>query len=165
MQLEDLFAPSDMPVPSGFFVATEACKGISRIYSNPYEMPHVDGIHIRVTAVAGAAVGDDRECVDRKKRSGAGRNGGGEGAVAALSRRVVHSGNSGHDSGAGGAGQFAAGDQRRGDGESHDGIGGGSSQGQLPGLEEMIKLMNRERQNNRLYATLAAADGDVAGGR
>jgi hypothetical protein len=29
-----------------------------------------------------------------------------------------------------------------------------TTQGQLPGLEELIKLMNRERQNNRLYATL-----------
>ncbi len=29
-----------------------------------------------------------------------------------------------------------------------------SSQGQLPGLEELIKLMNREHQNDRLYATL-----------
>jgi hypothetical protein len=29
-----------------------------------------------------------------------------------------------------------------------------SSQAQLPGLEELIKLVNRERQNDRLYATL-----------
>ena len=29
-----------------------------------------------------------------------------------------------------------------------------SSQGQLPGLEELIKLVNRERNNDRLYATL-----------
>ena len=29
-----------------------------------------------------------------------------------------------------------------------------SSQGQLPGLEELIELINRERHNDRLYATL-----------
>jgi hypothetical protein len=29
-----------------------------------------------------------------------------------------------------------------------------NSQAQLPGLEELINLMNRERQNDRLYATL-----------
>jgi hypothetical protein len=29
-----------------------------------------------------------------------------------------------------------------------------SSEGQLPGLEELIKLVNRTRQNDRLYATL-----------
>jgi hypothetical protein len=29
-----------------------------------------------------------------------------------------------------------------------------SSQAQLPGLEELIKLVNRERHNDRLYATL-----------
>jgi hypothetical protein len=29
-----------------------------------------------------------------------------------------------------------------------------SSQGQLSGLEEMIRLMNRDRENSRLYATL-----------
>ena len=29
-----------------------------------------------------------------------------------------------------------------------------TSQGQLPGLEELIKLVNRERHNDRLYATL-----------
>ncbi len=28
------------------------------------------------------------------------------------------------------------------------------TQGQLPGLEELINLINRERQNDRLYATL-----------
>ena len=30
----------------------------------------------------------------------------------------------------------------------------GNSQTQLPGLEELINLINRERQNDRLYATL-----------
>jgi hypothetical protein len=30
----------------------------------------------------------------------------------------------------------------------------GASQAQLSGLEELIKLINRERQNDRLYATL-----------
>ena len=29
-----------------------------------------------------------------------------------------------------------------------------NSQSQLPGLEELIRLMNRERRNDRLYATL-----------
>ena len=29
-----------------------------------------------------------------------------------------------------------------------------SSQGQLAGLEELIQLINRERHNNRLYATV-----------
>jgi hypothetical protein len=29
-----------------------------------------------------------------------------------------------------------------------------TSQGQLPGLEELIKLINRQHQNDRLYATL-----------
>jgi len=29
-----------------------------------------------------------------------------------------------------------------------------NSQGQLSGLEELIKLMNRDRENDRLYATL-----------
>jgi hypothetical protein len=29
-----------------------------------------------------------------------------------------------------------------------------TGQGQLPGLEEMIQLINRERHNDRLYATL-----------
>src|SRR6202041_1263728 len=47
--LKDLFAPTDVPVPGGFFVAT-AVQGIfAQIYSNPYEIPHVAGIHLRVT--------------------------------------------------------------------------------------------------------------------
>src|ERR1700723_2010273 len=45
--LNDLFAPSDMPVATGFFVAGRGQGDLARIYSNPYEFPHVSGIHIR----------------------------------------------------------------------------------------------------------------------
>jgi hypothetical protein len=49
--LNGLFAPSDMPVATGFFVAGSVQSDFARIYSNPYEIPHVSGIKIRVTAV------------------------------------------------------------------------------------------------------------------
>src|SRR6202041_2804462 len=51
VELKDLFAPTDVPVPGGFFVATDVQAIFSQIYSNPYEIPHVAGIHLRVTAL------------------------------------------------------------------------------------------------------------------
>ncbi len=46
--IEDLFAPTDAPIPTGFFAAT-AVQGIfSRIFSNPYEIPQIDHIDLHV---------------------------------------------------------------------------------------------------------------------
>jgi hypothetical protein len=49
VHLEDLFAPSDAPVPAGFFVATAVQGAFTRIYSNPYELPKIDRIQLHVT--------------------------------------------------------------------------------------------------------------------
>ena len=49
--LKDLFAPADVPVAGGFSVATDIQGVFAQIYSNPYEVPHVSGIHLRVTAL------------------------------------------------------------------------------------------------------------------
>ena len=47
-QLEDLFAPTDQPVPAGFYVATEVQSAFSTIYSNPYELPEIKRVDLHV---------------------------------------------------------------------------------------------------------------------
>ena len=48
VQLQDLFAPTDQPTPAAFFVATEVQSAFARIYSNPYELPEIEHIDLRV---------------------------------------------------------------------------------------------------------------------
>jgi hypothetical protein len=51
VQLEDLFAPTDMPVPTGIYVALSVQAAFARLFQNPFEPPHIEGIHIHVTSV------------------------------------------------------------------------------------------------------------------
>ena len=51
VQLEDLFAPTDVPVPSGIYVALAVQAAFARLFQNPFEPPHIEGIHIHVTSV------------------------------------------------------------------------------------------------------------------
>ena len=59
VELKDLYAPTDMPIPGGFFVATSVQSVFSRIYLNPYEVPHINGIHLRSDGSARAARSHD----------------------------------------------------------------------------------------------------------
>jgi hypothetical protein len=152
--LKDLFAPTDMPMPGGFFVATDVQGIFAQIYSNPYEIPHVAGIHLRVTALPErrAATIDDAWVEANEVRPGQ--------TVAVKVQLRPYRGPA-----------FVQGfpitipmQATRGplqlvisDAETVNRTVqslAASSQGQLPGLEELIKLMNRAHQNDRLYATL-----------
>jgi hypothetical protein len=154
VELKDLFAPTDVPVPGGFFVATDVQAIFSQIYSNPYEIPHVAGIHLRVTALPErrAATIDDAWVEANEVRPG-------ETVNVKVQLRPYR--------GAAFVQEFPIAipmQAARGplqlvisDAETVNRTVqslAASSQGQLPGLEELIKLMNREHQNDRLYATL-----------
>ena len=152
--LKDLFAPTDNPVPGGFFVATDVQGTFAQIYSNPYEIPHIAAIHLRVTALPErrAATIDDAwveanevhpgQTVNVKVQLRPYR---GPAFVQEFPITIPMQA-------ARGPLQLVVSDA--------DTVNrtvqslAASSQGQLPGLEELIKLMNREHQNDRLYATL-----------
>ncbi len=152
--LKDLFAPTDMPVPGGFFVATDVQSIFAQIYSNPYEVPHVARIHLRVTALPErrAATIDDAWVEANEVRPGQAVNVKvqlrpyrGPAFVQEFPITIPMQA-------ARGSLQLVISDAETVN-RSVQSLAA-SSQGQLPGLEEQIKLINRTHQNDRLYATL-----------
>jgi hypothetical protein len=155
--LKDLFAPTDMPVPGGFFVATDVQSTFAQIYSNPYEIPQVTAIHLRVTALPErrAATIDDAWVESNEVRPGQTVNVKvqlrpyrGPAFVQEFPITIPMQA-------ARGQLQLVVSDAETVN-RTVQSLAA-SSQGQLPGLEELIKLMNREHQNDRLYATLLQA--------
>jgi hypothetical protein len=154
VELKDLFAPTDVPVPGGFFVATDVQAIFSQIYSNPYEIPHVAGIHLRVTALPErrAATIDDVWVEANEVRPG-------ETVNVKVQLRPYRGAAFVQEfpitipmQAARGPLQLVISDAETVN-RTVQSLAA-SSQGQLPGLEELIKLLNREHQNDRLYATL-----------
>jgi SpoIVB peptidase S55 len=152
--LKDLFAPTDMPVPGGFFVAIDVQSIFAQIYSNPYEVPHVAGIHLRVTALPQrrAATIDDAWVEANEVRPGQAVNVKvqlrpyrGPAFVQEFPITIPMQA-------ARGSLQLVISDAETVN-RTVQSLAA-SSQGQLPGLEEQIKLINRTHQNDRLYATL-----------
>lgn len=152
--LDDLYSPIDLPVPSAFLLATSIERDFSAIYANPYEPAQVTGVHVAVTSLA-----------DRRSATIDG---------AWVEKREVHPGES--------VAVKVLLRPYRGDafvkeipitipeqtprGNLEILISDAAtlnrniesmtitSEGQLPGLEELVKLLNRQRRNDRLYATL-----------
>ena len=153
VHLENLFAPNDQPIPSGFYVATEVQSIFARIYSNPYEPPHVQGIHLKVTALAERRWSMIDNAWIEKSEVAPGetvavkvllRPYRGEPFIQQIPITIPP--------------QTARGTLELliSDGETVDRTVDPTAgmQGPLPGLEELIKLINRGRQNDCLYATL-----------
>ena len=153
VHLENLFAPNDQPIPNGFYVATEVQSIFARIYSNPYEPPHVQGIHLKVTALAERRWSMIDNAWIEKSEVAPGetvavkvllRPYRGEPFIQQIPITIPP--------------QTARGTLELliSDGETVDRTVDPTAgmQGPLPGLEELIKLINRGRQNDCLYATL-----------
>jgi len=154
VQLEDLFVPVDPATPAAFYLATEVQGAFARIYSNPYELPQIERIDLHVRTLA-------------ERRSA-------EIDGAWIERSVVHPGETlavkvllrpyrGEPfiqsvpvtiptQTARGTLQLVISDA--------DFLNrsvqplAATPQGQLTSLEQLIQLLNRERHNDRLYATL-----------
>jgi len=152
--LNDLFAPNEMNVPSGFFVAGSVQNAFTRIYSNPYEVPHVTDIHIRVTAVPerrSATI--ENAWIDKNELAP------GETVSVKVQLRPYRGPSFIQAIPVTIPAQAARGNLQLvvSDAETVNRTvetAAANSQGQLSGLEELIKLMNRDRENDRLYATL-----------
>src|SRR3984957_2458990 len=154
VELNDLFAPSDIPVPTGFFAAGTVQAAFTKIYSNPYEVPHVSDIHIRVTAIPerrSATI--ENAWIEKNELTP------GETVKVKVQLRPYRGASFIQEIPVTIPAQAARGNLQLviSDAETVNRTvesAAASSQGQLSGLEEMIKLMNRDRENNRLYATL-----------
>jgi hypothetical protein len=154
VKLDDLFAPTDAPVPTGVFVAMSVQSAFSQIFSNPYELPQVERIQLRVTALPERrwAVIDNVWLEKAEVRPGE-----------SLSVKVLLRPYRGASfiqeipiniplQASRGTLQLLVSDAEALNRNLQS--LSASSQSRLPGLEELIKLVNRERQNDRLYATL-----------
>jgi hypothetical protein len=152
--LKDLFPPTDNPVPGGFFVASDVQSTFAQIYSNPYEIPHITAIQLRVTALPErrAATIDDAWVEANEVRPG-------QTVHVKVQLRPYRGAAFVQEfpitipvQAARGTLQLVVSDAETVN-RTVQSLAA-SSQGQLPGLEELLKLMNRVHQNDRLYATL-----------
>jgi hypothetical protein len=154
VRLENLFSPTDTPLPNGFLVAASVQSAFARIYSNPYELPKVERVDLRVTALPERrwAMIDSAWIEKSEVRPGE------TVAVKVLLRPyrgtplvqeipITIPAQAAH-----GALQLVVSDAETLNRNLQ--LLALGSHAQLPGLEELIKLVNRERQNDRLYATL-----------
>lgn len=157
VKLDDLFAPTDQPVPVGTFVALDIESAFERIYSNPYELPEVSEITLRVKALPERrwAMIDDAWADKNEVRPGE-----------ALAVKVLLRPYRGSPfiqeipvtipvQVSRGPIQLVVSDAAFLNRNVQ--LLAANSQAQLPGLEELINLVNRERRNDCLYATLLQA--------
>jgi hypothetical protein len=152
VKVENLFAPSDTPAPDGFFLASQVQGDFARIYTNPYEPPRVQKVRLQVTSLPErrSAIIDD--AWSEKSEVKPGETLGikvmlhpyrGAPILREVSITIPPQAARGplrvlvSDSGVLNrkAMLSAAGDQ-------------------LPGLEQLIAVLNRERRNDRLYVTV-----------
>jgi hypothetical protein len=154
VKMDDLFAPTDAPLQSGMMVALAVESAFSRIYSNPYESPQIGGIHLRVTTLAERRWARIENAWVGKSEAHPGetlavkvllRPYRGMPVIREIPIRIPAEVTRGKL-------QLVVSDA---DWVNRNlELVTATSQGQLPGLEELIKLVNRTRQNDRLYATL-----------
>jgi len=154
VRLDDLFAPADQTTPAAFYAATEVQAAFGRIYSNPYELPKIERVEIHVKPLAERRWASiDSAWVERSVvRPGD-----------TLSVKVLLRPYRGAPfikeipvtipaQTAQGTLELVISDAEFLNRNVQSLAA--SSQGQLPGLEDLIELINRERHNDRLYATL-----------
>ncbi|HYL68657.1 MAG TPA: SpoIVB peptidase S55 domain-containing protein [Candidatus Limnocylindria bacterium] len=154
VRLENLFAPVDAPNATGISIALSVQGAFARIYSNPYELPKVEKINLRVTALSQRRLAMiDSAWIEKNEVSP------GETVAVKVLLRPYRGAPFIQEipitippQSARGTLQLVVSDAEtlNRTTQSHT----ITSQAQLSGLEELIKLINRERQNDRLYATL-----------
>lgn len=157
VRLSDLFSPLDIPIPTGFQVASSVQGAFAAIYSNPYEQPQVDRVNVTVTSLAERRSATIDGAWVEKSEVRPGETVGvkvllrpyrGEPFIQEIPITIP-------EQSARGTLQLMVSDAAAIDRNVQSLTM--TSQGQLPGLEELIKLINRERHNDRLYATLLQA--------
>jgi len=154
VKLENLFAPTDSPMPTGIGVALSVQSAFARIYSNSYELPHVDGIKLQVTAMSERRWATiDSAWVEKSEARP------GETVAVKVLLRPYRGAPFIQEIPITIPAQSVRGQLQLtvSDAETLNRnvqTFGGIGHGQLPGLEELIRLINRERKNDRLYAAL-----------
>ena len=153
VSLEDMYAPTDQFVPDGTFVASSVQTTFTRIFSNPYEMPKIDKVTLRVEATPERRVASILNAWADVSEAQPGypvtikvllRPYRGTPVIRDVPITIPP--------------QTTRGTTLRvqiSDADSLNRIPNlVAAQGRLGGLDQLISLLNRERRNNRLYVTL-----------
>jgi len=153
VSLEDMYAPTDQFVPDGTFVASRVQTTFTRIFSNPYEMPKIDKVSLRVEATPERRVASILNAWSEASEAQPGdpvnikvllRPYRGTPMIRDVPITIPP--------------QATRGSTLRvqvSDADSLNRIPNlVAAQGRLGGLDQLISLLNRERRNNQLYITL-----------
>lgn len=154
VELRDIIAPSDGPVGDSVQLALGIESAFAKIYANPYEQPNVQKVVLNITSTPGRHIAaiDDAWCDKSEAQPGE-----------TLHVKVLLRPYRGNpfirevpikipDQASRGNLQVLVSDAEVLDRARQPFPGGG--QNQLHGLDELIRTINRERQNDRLYVTL-----------
>lgn len=154
VHIENMFVPSDQPVPDAFPIAAQVQGIFDQIFHNPYEQPHITGIHLTVRSMPNARWATIDSAWSDKKEVHPGetvtvkvalRPYRGEPFLREVPITIPAQASPGTlhllVSDAGTLDRI----------EQYFPFG---PRGRLGGLEELIRLLNQERRNDRLYVAL-----------
>lgn len=153
VSLEDMYAPTDQFVPDGTFVASSVQTTFTRIFSNPYEMPKVDKVSLRVESMPDRRVASILNAWSEVSEAQPG-----DPVTIKVLLRPYRGAPVIRDVPITIPAQATRGSTLRvqvSDADSLNRIPNlVAAQGRLGGLDQLISLLNRERRNNQLYVTL-----------
>jgi len=153
VSLEDMYAPTDQFVPDGTFVASSVQTTFTRIFSNPYEMPKIDKVSLRVESTPDRRVASILNAWSEMSEAQPG-----EPVTIRVLLRPYRGAPVIRDVPITIPPQAARGSTLRvqvSDADSLNRIPNlVAAQGRLGGLDQLISLLNRERRNNQLYVTV-----------
>ena len=153
VSLEDMYAPTDQFVPDGTFVASSVQTTFTRIFSNPYEMPKIDKVSLRVESTPDRRVASILNAWSEVSEAEPGSP-----VTIQVLLRPYRGAPVIRDVGITIPLQATRGSTLRvqvSDADSLNRIPNlVAAQGRLGGLDQLISLLNRERRNNQLYVTL-----------
>ncbi len=153
VSLEDMYAPTDQFVPDGTFVASSVQTTFTRIFSNPYEMPKVNKVSLRVESIPDRRVASILNAWSEVSEAQPG-----DPVTIKVLLRPYRGAPMIRDVPITIPPQATRGSTLRvqvSDADSLNRIPNlVAAQGRLGGLDQLISLLNRERRNNQLYVTL-----------
>ena len=154
VDLRGMFVPSDTPVPDGFALAIAIESAFGRIYMNPYEQPKVQNVTVNVNSMPESRWSAiDGAWADRSEVQP------GETINIKVLLRPYRGAPFIQEIPVTIPAQADRGNLQLlvSDADSLNRMREffpGQGEGKLQGLDELIRIMNRERQNDRLYVTL-----------
>ena len=153
VSLEDMYAPTDQFVPDGTFVASSVQNTFTRIFSNPYEMPKINKVNLRVESTPDRRVASILNAWSEMSEAQPG-----EPVTIKVLLRPYRGAPVIREIPITIPAQATRGSTLRvqvSDADSLNRIPNlVAAQGRLGGLDQLISLLNRERRNNQLYVTL-----------